>query len=130
MSFRINRGYIQPLQQQVQQRKENIGIGKNHQSFQDILNQEIQKSKGDIKISSHANKRLLERKIVLNDHDLEALGNAMDKAKSKGARESLMLYKNIALIASVTNRTVITAMDPKNSNENVFTNIDSAVIVE
>ena len=60
----------------------------------------------------------------------EALSEAMDKADAKGAKESLMLYKDIAFIASIRNRTLITAVDPRDSKENVFTNIDSAVIVK
>jgi flagellar operon protein len=34
-----------------------------------------------------------------------------------------------ALVVSIKNRTVITAVDPGSLKDNVFTNIDSAVIV-
>ncbi len=54
----------------------------------------------------------------------------MSKADEKGAKDSLMLYKDIAFIASIKNRTLITAIDPKDSEEHIFTNIDSAVIVK
>jgi flagellar operon protein len=130
MSFKINNGYIQPLLEPGQQKRDKNKIHKNQNSFQNILEQQIQKSNGNIKVSSHANRRLSERNITLNDRDLQSLSKAMDKAKEKGAKESLMIYKDMAFIASIRNRTLITAMDPKNSNEKIFTNIDSAVIVD
>ena len=51
------------------------------------------------------------------------------KAAAKGAKESLVMVDNVALVVSVKNRTVITAVDQANLKDNVFTNIDSAVIV-
>jgi flagellar operon protein len=57
------------------------------------------------------------------------LENAVDKAASKGARESLVLLNDLAVLVSVRNRTVITAMERENMKEGVFTQIDSAVIV-
>lgn len=129
MSFRVNGGYIQPPGNGKTSKDIN-GINQNRNAFQNLLDLEIQKTKGDIKVSSHASKRLAQRNISLSEKDLEALGDAMDRAKTKGARESLMLYKDMAFIASIRNRTLITAMDPKDTKENIFTNIDSAVIVE
>jgi flagellar operon protein len=40
-----------------------------------------------------------------------------------------MLYQDLALIASVVNKTIITAMKGDDMKEHVFTNIDSAVII-
>lgn len=128
MSFRINHGYI-PLLQEAKQ-KNNSKVSKNQNSFQNILKQQVQKSSEEIKISSHANQRLVERNIHLTTRDLEELSKAMDRADQKGAKESLILYKDIAFIASIKNHTVITAMDPENSKENIFTSIDSAVIIK
>jgi flagellar operon protein len=53
----------------------------------------------------------------------------VDKAEAKGAKESLVLVDDVALVVSVKNRTVITAVDRQHLKENVFTNIDSAVVV-
>jgi flagellar operon protein len=53
----------------------------------------------------------------------------VDKAATKGSRESLLLMENMALVVSVKNRTVITAVDNDKLKENVFTNIDSAVVL-
>ena len=55
--------------------------------------------------------------------------NAVGKAREKGARDSLILMDNLALVVSIKNNTVITAVDEQSLKENVFTNIDSAVIV-
>jgi flagellar operon protein len=64
----------------------------------------------------------------LTDKQLQTLEDAVEKARSKGGRETLILLDNVALVVSVANRTVITAMDGDNLKDNVFTHIDSAVI--
>ena len=53
---------------------------------------------------------------------------AVDKARNKGGRETLILLGDVALVVSVVNRTVITAIDGDSLKDNVFTQIDSAVI--
>jgi flagellar operon protein len=56
--------------------------------------------------------------------------NAMaDKAEQKGAKQSLFMLDNVAMVVSIKNRTVITAVDGDSMRENVFTNIDSAAII-
>lgn len=47
----------------------------------------------------------------------------------KRGRESLLMIDDVALIVSIKNRTIITAVDKAHLSESVFTNIDSAVIV-
>jgi flagellar operon protein len=95
-------------------------------SFKDVLAQEVGK---ELKFSAHAQARLEARNIKLTESQLGRLHSGVDKAASKGARESLVLVDDVALVVSVKNRTVITAVDDKNLKENVFTNIDSAVIM-
>ncbi|MDU4959903.1 MAG: TIGR02530 family flagellar biosynthesis protein [Sporomusaceae bacterium] len=94
-------------------------------AFGQVLNQEI----AGVKFSQHAQERLLTRNISLGRSELSKLSSALDKAAAKGARESLVLMDNLALVVSVKNRTVITAVDSASLKNNVFTNIDSAVIV-
>lgn len=96
--------------------------------FRDVLQQEVTRA-GPIKISAHAQKRLQERSITLGPEDLVKINSAVEKAAAKGSRESLVLYGDIALVASVKNRTVVTAMGAGEASGHVFTNIDSAVIV-
>lgn len=95
------------------------------QSFDQVLAQEL----AGVKFSQHAIQRLSSRNIQLDRGDLAKISGAVDKAAQKGARDSLILMDNLALVVSVKNRTVITAMDGANIRDNVFTNIDSAVIV-
>lgn len=101
-------------------------------SFQDAVREEIAKGQ-ELKLSAHAEKRLRERDIVLAPADLAKIDLAVRQAAAKGARESLIIYDDLALIANVRNKTIVTAVDGKtegNSEETrVFTNIDSAVIL-
>ena len=51
------------------------------------------------------------------------------EADEKGIRESLVIMDNLSFIVNIKNRTVITAMDQSENEENVYTNIDGAVII-
>lgn len=73
--------------------------------------------------------RLKERKIELSSKDIENLNNAVRTIRNKGGKEALILYNDVAFITSIRNNTVITAVDKDNLKENVFTNIDSAMIL-
>ena len=99
----------------------NVESGK----FQKMLH--TQKS-SELTFSKHAQKRLASRNIELSGRELESIKNAVDLARKKGSRDSLVLMKDLALVVSVKNNTVITAVNDVAMNENIFTNIDSAVI--
>jgi flagellar operon protein len=93
-------------------------------SFDTVLREELRA----LKFSRHATERLESRQMTLHENDLATLSRAVDRAEEKGARDSLVLLRDMAFIVSVSNRTVVTAMDGERLKENVFTNIDSAVI--
>jgi len=95
--------------------------------FGELLTQEIQKGQG-ITWSAHAAERLRQRNITLTPALESQIAQGMDMARAKGARSSLILTEAGAFVVSVSNRTVITAMDPAQMRERVVTNIDSAVI--
>jgi len=101
---------------------------KNKPGFEQMLQKELAGVQG-LKFSAYAEKRLKERNIVLALEDLARIEQAVKQVEAKGARESLIIYGDLALIASVKNKTVVTAMDGNSYNNHVFTNIDSAVIV-
>ena len=82
-----------------------------------------------LKVSGHAQTRLQSRQIELQDVQWERVLDGVQRAAEKGARESLVLVDDVAMIVSVKNRTLITVVDQANLRSNVFTNIDSAVIV-
>lgn len=82
-----------------------------------------------LKLSGHAETRLQSRNIQLEGEQWERVLQGVEKAATKGAKESLVMVDDVALVVSVKNRTVITAVDKQALKDNVFTNIDSAVIV-
>lgn len=102
--------------------------------FGQILREEAQRNR-EVKLSGHAMTRLQMRNITLSPEDMDKLRGAVDRAEAKGAREALILMsrqspdQDLALVVSVKNRTVITAMDGESLRDNVFTHIDSAVVV-
>ncbi len=103
---------------------------KPDESFAETL-QKVAKEqrKLNVTFSAHASKRLMQRGITLDRVDLEKIDAAFDKAAEKGAKESLFILKDLALLVSVENRTVITALHGDNAKDNVFTEIDSAVML-
>lgn len=123
--FKVPQGLpIQPVQPRPAPRA--TPVPSQDGSFAKILDGKLQQ--GTIKFSAHAAKRLEARNIQFTAEQLQTLETAVEKARNKGGRETLILLDSIALVVSVANRTVITAMDGDNLKDNVFTHIDSAVI--
>lgn len=112
--------------------RKNPSIKSGEVSFQEIL---AQKQAGqelaapELKFSKHAAMRLSDRNINLSTEQLERLETGADKAESKGIRDSLVLMDSLAFIVNIPNRTVVTAMDFAESADNIYTNIDGAVII-
>ncbi len=100
-------------------------------SFQDILKQKTVsvESESELKFSKHAANRLAERNIELTQNQLERLSDGAKKADLKGIQDSLVIVDGLAFIVNVPSGTVITAMDQTQTQENIFTNIDGAVII-
>ncbi|KAF6566780.1 MULTISPECIES: TIGR02530 family flagellar biosynthesis protein [Paenibacillus] len=98
-------------------------VTKDTKPFGQVLQEQV------LKLSNHAAKRLEQRGIELKSDQMAKINSAVDKAAAKGAKESLILMQDMALIVSVPNRTVVTAMDKQSMEDNVFTQIDSAVII-
>ena len=92
-------------------------------SFESIFQDELNK----VKFSSHAQKRLESRNIYLNNADLTKIQNAVEKAEQKGSKDSLVMMNDTAFVVNVPNKTVVTALQVGQDNDNVFTNIDSVV---
>ena len=81
-----------------------------------------------LQFSRHALARIQRRGIDMDQTTLGRLSEGVGRAAGKGSRDSLVLVDGTAFVVSVTNRTVITAVDSEHMKDNVFTNIDSAVI--
>jgi flagellar operon protein len=101
-------------------------------SFEDVLkgkqNEQVMEN-SSLKFSKHASMRLSDRNIDLTEDVNRRLENGVEQASQKGVQESLVLVDSLAFIVNVPNRTVVTAMDQTETNSNVFTNIDGAVIM-
>ena len=98
----------------------------NVENFSTIFQQELDK----VKFSNHAIKRLENRNIQLSDNEINKIQNAVQKAESKGSKDSLVMMNNTAFVVNIPNRTVVTALPVGESNENIFTNIDSVVFAQ
>ncbi len=112
---------------QVSQNNQTVKGTKPQTSFNEILDK-IQNNQ-ELKFSKHAIQRLESRNIKLEDGDIEKLNNAVDKAESKGVKDALIIMGDKAFVASIKNRTIITAAAEDQLKENVFTKIDGAVII-
>ena len=99
-------------------------------SFQDALLEAMDSSRETtLKFSKHATSRLADRNIELTKEQMERLTQGTNKAGSKGIKDSLVMVDHLAFIVNIPKNTVITAMDQSQADENIFTNIDGAVIV-
>ncbi len=99
-------------------------------SFQDILSRKTERPQTtEVRFSKHAAGRLADRHIELTEEQVERLNLGAAKAGAKGINESLVIVDSFAFIVNVPNQTVITAMERTEADENVFTNIDGAVII-
>ncbi len=123
MSFRIERGQVNLLPNS--RVKKQAG---NDLKFKKIFDESLKKQDNKLNISAHAQQRMRERNIKLEESDMNVLKDAISDLEKRGARESLMLYKDMAFIASIRNRTIITTMN--NNEMNIVTNIDSTIIVK
>ena len=94
--------------------------------FQEVLDAAGSRTR----FSSHAKTRIEQRGVRLTADDLTRLDDAIDRMAAKGVRDALVyMSRGLAMVVSVKNRTVITALDEASAKENIFTNIDSAAIL-
>ena len=106
-------------------------LPKSQIGFGDILKQKAEAAavSGPLKFSKHATNRLADRQIELSAEQMKRLDQAAALAREKGIKESLVMVDSLAFIVNIPNHTVVTAMDQTQANENVYTNIDGAVIM-
>ena len=122
-------------------KKQDVNATYNGPSFTEILSR--QKSideliadrteetvvSGGIRFTKHADARLMQRNIRLTDEQMTRLEEGTRKASDKGIKESLVLVDDIAFIVNTDKKMVITAIDQNSSEDNIYTNIDGAVII-
>lgn len=129
-----NSGYLS-IEQVTDQYRSKAAVTESREnptglSFREILRQRSQETEApeDLRFSKHALNRLTDRNIELDSLQLERLKEGAKKAGEKGIRDSLVIVDQLAFIVNVPNRTVVTAMDSTATDENIFTNINGAVI--
>jgi len=107
-----------PRKQQV--KKNNVP------DFGAMLQGEMQKQ---VNFSKHAISRAAERGIELTPTLMEKLAGSVEKAQEKGAKNILAFDATQAFIINVPYGRVITTMSGDEMKENIFTNIDGAVLL-
>lgn len=124
---RINgvNGRIYPVGKDTPQ-KQDINRSKDV-SFKEAL--DTAQAQMNVTLSKHAQSRIGSRDISLDPSHIERLNRAIEKAREKGIRNTLVLMDDKAFVVNVKNTTVITAADKASLKEKVFTNIDGAVII-
>lgn len=95
--------------------------------FGQLLQQEAEKQQ--VQFSKHAVQRVQERGIEMSEHLMQDLNEAVQKARAKGARDVVVIGEKGAFVVNVPNNIVITTMSGQEMKENIFTNIDSAVLM-
>lgn len=87
-------------------------------------------SKDQLTISKHAEDRLKERKININDASWTKIKEKISEAKKMGVNDSLVLLPDAALIVNAKNQTVITALGREEASTKIFTNINGTIVLE
>ncbi|RUL55801.1 MULTISPECIES: TIGR02530 family flagellar biosynthesis protein [Lysinibacillus] len=123
---RIGIGHV-PLQPTSIQSQLNNRPIQTKQSFIAHLQQATENQ--ELKISKHANERILERNISISDQEWQIVTDKVFEARSKGVNQPLVLMDQAALIVSAKNATVITAMERTEAKEQIFTNIDGTIVL-
>lgn len=111
---------VRPIQPQAPERAR---AEARFKGFEDLL------ADADINISKHAARRISRRGINVSTTQAERLISAIDTASQKGAKTSLVLMKELALVVRIPERTVVTAMSPSSMRDGFVTQIDSAIVI-
>jgi flagellar operon protein len=113
-----------------------LGVGETSE-FKNLLDTTIENSEQSsnessakgLKLSTHALRRLQERNLTIDKEEYTKLQNAFDKLKTKGGQDSLVITGKAAYIVDVPKSTIVTAIDKDSIGENVFTKIDSTILM-
>ncbi len=93
-------------------------------SFKDVLQQE------QLIFSKHAKHRMQERNISMNQTQIDSMHQKLQEAKAKGVTDSLVLTNDAALLVSIKNNVVVTALDRSEMESKLFTNINGTIVLD
>ena len=83
-----------------------------------------------VAFSKHARARAEERGIEVTDTLMDQLADSVERASAKGATNILAFDATRAFIINIPHGRVITTMSQEEMQENIFTNIDGAVLLK
>ncbi|MDY0405880.1 TIGR02530 family flagellar biosynthesis protein [Virgibacillus sp. 179-BFC.A HS] len=121
MNYQIGSLQGHPLQQLP--KKSSKVMNQRSEDFGKLLQEQ------ELKISKHAQTRLQERNIQIDEQQWQKISEKISEAKEKGITDSLVITDNAALVVSAKNHTVVTAMPIQEANSHIFTNINGTIIV-
>lgn len=128
MINKLNSHKINPISLNAQELKPLVKAKSNQDvSFNQVLQDKLNKT--DLQYSKHADFKMRSLGIVRNKDFQMQLERATGKAREKNIKEGLILKDDYGFVVSVKNNTVITVVNLKEMEDNVFTNIDGAVII-
>jgi flagellar operon protein len=119
----VDNGFKQTLETQIS------GIDKAQSAIDQQLKAKADVKPMTLKFSNHAVERMSQRGMTFSPEQMTKIENAARKASEKGSKETLIFSDDSALIVSLKTNTIVTVMDKNALKENVFTNIDSTVMV-
>lgn len=96
-------------------------------SFSKLLDEKLENK--ELKFSKHAKERAMQRGINIQENLVKDISSAVDKAREKGVKDIVVIGKDGAFVVNVTNNVVVTSMNSMELKNNIFTNIDGAVII-
>jgi flagellar operon protein len=118
-----------PAERKVTGRQESVGRGKGP-SFEQVLEQTCNRqAPSRLRFSAHATARMQAHGIQLDREGLARLEVAVEQARAKGIRDSLIVTDSSNFIVNVPNSAVVTIVPRGAPQGDVFTQIDGAVIV-
>lgn len=130
MTKHVNNAYVLNRVNAVKQRAEHavnkVSQAGRQTSFNEILERV---AKNDIKVTKHAQLRLQSRELQLSESEIEKVAQAMDDAAQKGVKEAVIVIDERLLVASVANRTIITAANKTDIQAKIITKIDGAIFI-
>ncbi len=126
---------LQKLNQTVSVQQLRLGheqhssIGREQGAGFGALLQNAMEDSQNIRFSKHAAARVEQRGIEVTDSLLKDLNQAVGKAREKGAKDVVVIGQQGAFIVNIPNNVVVTTMTSQEMKQNIFTNIDSAVLL-
>ncbi|MEN0643830.1 TIGR02530 family flagellar biosynthesis protein [Alkalicoccobacillus gibsonii] len=103
---------------------------KVHQQSNESFGQMLKSEQQKITISKHANERLHQRGIQMNQSEWNVISEKLKEASQKGITDALVVTKDAALVANTKSQTIITALNRNEAASHIFTNINGTILLD